>query len=91
MEIPPDIQVYVDSATRRISICTRTLTFVEEKLIHVVQTSLGDRSLDYMSFMNWIEANVRGYWALSSNGGNQEQFFFEKRNDAVLFKLKWGG
>lgn len=91
MEIPPEITVYVDSTNRRIAINTRTLTFVEEHLTHNVFTHLGNKPLDYVAFMSWIGDNVKGHWALRSSDVNMEQFFFEKRNDAILFKLKWGG
>ena len=92
MQFPPGIEKYVNHAERRVTIKSDTLPFIQEHFSYIVETNLGARkSLDFGAYWTWMLNNVRGYWSIQSITVDTERFYFEQRNDAVMFKLKWGG
>lgn len=91
MDFPEEIKKYVDVKERRISIKTVTMPYIQKNFTYLVHTKLGSSDFNYKEFNDWVRCNVKGYWAVQSKDIENECFFFQQRNDAVMFKLKWGG
>jgi hypothetical protein len=66
--------------------------WVNTNLPYVVKLTDVDitKPITNYALCTWIRVYCNGYWARSDIGIVKTNYFFEKRNDALLFKLKWG-
>lgn len=67
-------------------------TWCEANLLYVVPTTkkLHLRPDTNLVVCNWIRDVCKGYWTRSVIDVGLIHYRFELRNDAIMFKLKWG-
>lgn len=67
-------------------------TWCKDNLPYVVETAnrLHLRPETNLIVCNWIRDVCHGHWARSATGVDRVNYMFELRNDALMFKLKWG-
>jgi hypothetical protein len=90
MDIPSTLERYIHG--RRIVYIEVTSNYIMENLPYTVHTKIGTLPhTTVLAFLKWMDVNIKGYWSLSSPDINTEFFKFELKNDALMFKLRWGG
>ena len=61
----------------------------EWKEVHRVQVSeINRKAINSNTFDSWCKEHVSGHWSKSDEN---EVFYFESIEDAILFRLRWTG